>query len=81
MTNHAVGKSYDVLTEEMKLEAVDVTVAVAEEEEYLRALAKNVHITALQANMRPPHPARSIRENCKTIGRVEVMDILHMASE
>lgn len=46
-----------VLTEEMKFEAVDVTVAVAEEEECFKAFAKKVHITALHANTRPPHPA------------------------
>ncbi|MGH0122704.1 UNVERIFIED_CONTAM: hypothetical protein FKN15_006796 [Acipenser sinensis] len=35
----------------MKLEAVVVTVALAEEEEYLSALAKQVHITALQSHL------------------------------
>ncbi|RXM96720.1 hypothetical protein EOD39_15345 [Acipenser ruthenus] len=43
----------------MKLEAVVVTVALAEEEEYLSALAKQVHITALQVNSNPPHSSLS----------------------
>lgn len=43
------------LTEDMKLEAVVVTVVQVEEDEYLRALARKVHITALQVNSSPPH--------------------------
>ena len=49
----------EILTEEMKLEAVVVTVVRVEEEEYLRALARNVHITALQVNSMPPHRRRN----------------------
>ena len=44
-----------LLTEDMKLEAVVVTVVWVEEEEYLSALARKVHITALQVNRSPPH--------------------------
>ena len=44
-----------LLTEEMKLEAVVATVALAEEKECLRALEKKVHITVLHINRRPPH--------------------------
>lgn len=43
------------LTEDMKLEAVVVTVVQVEEEEYLSALARKVHITALQVKSSPPH--------------------------
>lgn len=43
------------LTEDMKLEAVVVTVVQVEEDEYLRALARKVHITALQVKSSPPH--------------------------
>lgn len=43
------------LTEDMKLEAVVVTVVQVEEEEYLSALARKVHITALQVKRSPPH--------------------------
>lgn len=43
------------LTEDMKLEAVVVTVVQVEEDEYLSALARKVHITALQVNSSPPH--------------------------
>lgn len=39
----------------MKLEAVVVTVVRVEEEEYLSALARKVHITALQVKRSPPH--------------------------
>lgn len=46
------------LTEEMKLDAVVVTVALAEEEQCRRALEKNVHMMALQANRRAPHSSR-----------------------
>lgn len=45
-------------TVEMKLDAVVVTVALADEEQCLRALEKKVHITALQMNSRPPHSSR-----------------------
>lgn len=44
-----------LLTEDMKLEAVVVTVVRVEEEEYLSALSRKVHITALQVKRRPPH--------------------------
>lgn len=44
--------------EDMKFEAVVVTVALADEEEYLSALAKKVHITALQVKSSPPHSSR-----------------------
>lgn len=47
-----------LLTEDMKLEAVVVTVALAEEEEYLSALAKKVHITALHVKSSPPQRRR-----------------------
>lgn len=43
----------------MKLDAVVVTVAWAQEDEYLSAFARKVHITALQVNIRPPHSRRS----------------------
>ena len=39
----------------MKLEAVVVTVVRVEEDEYLSALARKVHITALQVKSSPPH--------------------------
>lgn len=47
-----------VLTEDMKLDAVVVTVAWVQEDEYLSAFARKVHITALQVNSRPPHSRR-----------------------
>lgn len=47
-----------ILTEEMKLEAVVVTVVRVEDEEYLRAFDKNVHITALQVKSSPPQSRR-----------------------
>lgn len=47
-----------LLTEEMKLEAVVVTVVLVEDEEYLRAFDRNVHITALQVKSSPPHSRR-----------------------
>lgn len=56
------------LTEEIKFEAVVVTVARAEEEECRRALAKNVHITALQVNRRPPQRSRRGICNCNEFG-------------
>ena len=37
------------------MEAVVVTVVLVEEEEYLSALARKVHITALQVKRSPPH--------------------------
>lgn len=43
---------------EMKFDAVVVTVALAEEEQCLRALEKKVHMTVLQKNSRPPHSSR-----------------------
>lgn len=52
------------LTEEIKFEAVVVTVARAEEDECLSALAKKVHITALQENRRPPQSSRRGMCNC-----------------
>lgn len=48
-----------LLTEDTKLEAVVVTVVRVEEEEYLSALARKVHITALQVKSRPPHSSLS----------------------
>lgn len=47
------------MAEEMKLEAVVVTEAVAEEEESRRAFAKTVHMTALQAHTKPMQPTRN----------------------
>lgn len=44
-----------LLTDEMKLEAVVVTVVWVEEEEHLSALERKVHITALQVKSSPPH--------------------------
>lgn len=55
-----------VLTEDMKLEAVVVTVARMEEEEYLRAFARKVHITALQVKSSPPHSSLRGMCNCNT---------------
>lgn len=52
----------------MKLDVVVVTVTVAVEEEYLKALAKKVHIMALHINTRPPQTIRSIMDTCRTIG-------------
>ena len=49
----------------MKLEAVVVTEAVAEEEESRRAFAKIVHITALHANTKPTQPMRSSTGSCR----------------
>jgi len=46
------------LTEEMKLDAEVVTVALAEEELCWRALEKKFHMTALQVRSRPPHSSR-----------------------
>lgn len=50
----------------MKLEAVVVTEAAAEEEESRRAFAKTVHITALHANTKPTQPMRSSTGSCRT---------------
>lgn len=52
-------RSLPRMAEEMKLEAVVVTEAVAEEEESRRAFAKTVHMTALQAHTKPMQPTRS----------------------
>lgn len=49
--------------EEIKLDAVLVTVALAEEEQCRRALEKKVHMTALQVNSRPPHSSRRGRQS------------------
>lgn len=49
----------------MKLDAVVVTVAAAEEEQCRRALEKKVHMTALQVNSRAPHSSRRGRWSCK----------------
>lgn len=48
----------ETLTEETKLDAVVVTVALAEEELCWRALEKKVHMTVLQVMSRPPHSSR-----------------------
>ena len=55
-----------LLTEDMKLEAVVVTVVRVEEEEYLSALARKVHITALQVKSSPPHSSLSGMWSWKT---------------
>lgn len=47
------------MAEEMKLEAVVVTEAEAEEEDSRRAFAKTVHITALHAHTKPMQPTWS----------------------
>ncbi len=49
----------------MKLDAVVVTVALAEEEQCRRALEKKVHMTALQVNSRQPHSSRRGMSSCK----------------
>lgn len=54
-----------MLTEEMKLDAVVVTVALAEEEQCRSALEKKVHMTALQVNSRLPHSRRRGMWSCK----------------
>lgn len=59
----------NVLTEEMKLEAVVVTEAEAEEEDSRRAFAKTVHMTALQAHTKPMQPTRSRTGSCGTKGK------------
>ena len=58
-------EEFNKLTEEMKLDAVVVTVALAEEEQCLRALEKKVHMTALQVNSRPTHSSRRGMWSCK----------------
>lgn len=58
----------DLLTEQMKLEAVVVTEAMAEEEERRSALAKTVHITALHANTKPRQPMRNSAGSCRMRG-------------
>lgn len=50
----------------MKLEAVVVTEAAAEEEESRKAFVKTVHITALHTNTRPTQLRRSNTGSCKT---------------
>lgn len=59
----------NVLTEEMKLEAVVVTEAEAEEEDSRRAFAKTVHITALHAHTKPMQPTWSSTGSCGTKGK------------
>lgn len=49
--------------EDKKFEAVVVTVAAADDEEYLKALAKKVHMAALHRNTRPAQPRRRMRWN------------------
>lgn len=44
--------------EEMKFDAVVVTVALAEEEQRRRALEKKVHMMVLQVNSRTAHSSR-----------------------
>ncbi|KAK5892903.1 hypothetical protein CesoFtcFv8_013249 [Champsocephalus esox] len=53
-----------ILTEEMKLDAVVVTVALAEEEQCLSALEKKAHMTALQESSRPAHSSRRGSSSC-----------------
>lgn len=55
-----------LLTEKMKLEAVVVTEAAAEEEESRKAFVKTVHITALHTNTRPTQLRRSNTGSCRT---------------
>ena len=50
--------SRNTLTEKIKLDAVVVTVTLAEDEQCRRALEKDVHMMALQVNNRPPHNRR-----------------------
>lgn len=59
----------DLLTEKMKLEAVVVTEAMAEEEESRRAFAKTVHITVLHANTKPRQPMRNSTGSCRMKGK------------
>lgn len=47
------------------MDAVVVTVALAVEVEWRSALEKVVHMTALQANSRPPHSSRRGMWSCR----------------
>lgn len=47
------------------MDAVVVTVALAVEVEWQSALEKVVHMTALQANSRPPHSSRRGMWSCR----------------
>lgn len=58
------------LTEEIKFDAVVVTVALAEEEQWRRALENKVHMTALQVKSRPPHSSRRGTWSCKITGKM-----------
>lgn len=69
------------LTVEMKLDAVVVTVALAEEEQCLRALEKKVHMTALQMNSRPPHSSRRGMWSWKHTGERGSSSQLHMGNK
>lgn len=66
-----------LLTEEMKLEAVVVTEAAAEEEESRKALVKTVHITALHTNTRPAQLRRSSTGSCRTKQKTLCIFTLH----
>lgn len=55
-----------LLTEEMKLEAVVVTEAAAEEDESRKAFVKTVHIIAFNTNTRPTQLRRSNTGSCRT---------------
>lgn len=57
-------RSLPRMAEEMKLEAVVVTEAEAEEEDSRRAFAKTVHITALHAHTKPMQPTWSSTGSC-----------------
>lgn len=70
--------SYRELTVEMKLDAVVVTVALAEEEQCLRALEKKVHMTALQMNNKPPHSSRRGMWSWKHTGIKGISSQQHM---
>lgn len=61
-----------LLTEEMKLEAVVVTEAAAEEEESRKAFVKTVHITAFNTNTRPTQLRRSNTGSCRTKPEISV---------
>lgn len=50
----------------MKLEAVVVTEAAAEEEESRKAFVKTAHITALHTNTSPTQMRRSNTGSCRT---------------
>lgn len=66
---------------EMKLDAVVVTVALAEDEQCLRALEKKVHITVLQMNSRPPHSSRRGMWSWKHTGERGRSSQLHMGNK